>query len=101
MMDAIIAVLSKNALVTALAVTGLMMFVSHLLSKYLTKGKLQSSAIAITLGLVVAYFAGVYTQGTKGVSDIAIFSGFALLCCVDIVQCCCCCCFFSFIAVVY
>ncbi len=37
MMDAIIAVLSKNALVTALAVTGLMMFVSHLLSKYLTK----------------------------------------------------------------
>lgn len=38
MMDAIIAVLSKNALVTALAVTGLMMFVSHLLSKYLTKG---------------------------------------------------------------
>jgi malonate transporter MadM subunit len=29
--------------------------------------------------LVVAYFAGVYTQGTKGVSDIAIFSGFALL----------------------
>ena len=55
------------------------MFVSHLLSKYLTKGKLQSSAIAITLGLVVAYFAGVYTQGTKGISDIAIFSGFALL----------------------
>ena len=40
MMDAIIAVLSKNALVTALAVTGLMMFISHLLSKYLTKGKL-------------------------------------------------------------
>jgi malonate transporter MadM subunit len=78
-METLIAVLSKNALVTALAVTGLMMFVSHLLSKYLTKGKLQSSAIAITLGLVVAYFAGVYTNGTKGISDIAIFSGFALL----------------------
>jgi len=78
-MEDLIAVLSKNALVTALAVTGLMMFVSHLLSKYLTKGKLQSSAIAITLGLVVAYFAGVYTNGTKGISDIAIFSGFALL----------------------
>lgn len=78
-MDTLIAVLTKNALVTALAITGLMMFVSHLLSKYLTKGKLQSSAIAITLGLVVAYFAGVYTHGTKGISDIAIFSGFALL----------------------
>ena len=40
---------------------------------------MQSSAIAITLGLVVAYFACVYTNGTKGISDIAIFSGFALL----------------------
>ncbi|AXQ23883.1 malonate transporter subunit MadM [Acinetobacter wuhouensis] len=78
-MDVLIQVLTKNALVTALAVTGLMMFISHLLSKYLTGGKLQSSAIAITLGLVIAYFAGVYTEGSKGVSDIAIFSGFALL----------------------
>lgn len=78
-MDVLIEVLTKNALITALAVTGLMMFISHLLSKYLTRGKLQSSAIAITLGLMIAYFAGVYTQGTKGVSDIAIFSGFALL----------------------
>lgn len=78
-MDVLIQVLTKNALITALAVTGLMMIVSHLLSKYLTKGKLQSSAIAITMGLAIAYFAGVYTQGTKGISDIAIFSGFALL----------------------
>lgn len=78
-MDVLIQVLTKNALITALAVTGLMMIVSHLLSKYLTKGKLQSSAIAITMGLVIAYFAGVYTQGTKGISDIAIFSGFTLL----------------------
>lgn len=78
-MDVLIQVLTKNALITALAVTGLMMIVSNLLSKYLTKGKLQSSAIAITMGLVIAYFAGVYTQGTKGISDIAIFSGFALL----------------------
>lgn len=78
-MELLVEVLTKNALVTALAITGLMMLVSHLLSKYLTKGKLQGSAIAITLGLVCAYFAGVYTEGTKGVSDIAIFSGFALL----------------------
>lgn len=78
-MEVLVTVLSKNALVTALAVTGLMMFVSHVLSKYLTKGKLQSSAIAIMLGLVVAYFAGVYTHGTKGISDLTIFSGFALL----------------------
>lgn len=78
-MEEIITVFTKNALVAALAVTGLMMYVSHLLSKYLTKGRLQSSAIAITMGLVLAYFAGIYTQGEKGISDIAIFSGFALL----------------------
>ena len=78
-MEAIITVLTKNALVTALALTGLLMYISHLLSKYLTKGKLQGSAIAITLGLVLAYFAGIYTGGEKGVSDIAIFSGFGLL----------------------
>lgn len=78
-MEEIVTVLTKNALVTALAVTGLMMYVSHLLSKYLTKGKLQSSALAITMGLVLAYFAGVYTQGEKGISDIEILGGFALL----------------------
>lgn len=65
-MEEIITVFTKNALVAALAVTGLMMYVSHLLSKYLTKGKLQSSAIAITMGLVLAYFGGIYTQGEKG-----------------------------------
>lgn len=78
-MELIIESLVKNSFVTALAITGLVMFVSQLLSKYLTNNKLQSSAIAITLGLVAAYFAGLYTNGSKGISDIAIFSGFALL----------------------
>lgn len=78
-MELIIQTLTKNGLVTALAITGLVMLLSQGLSKYLTKGKLQSSAIAITLGLVAAYFAGLYTGGSKGISDIAIFGGFALL----------------------
>ena len=78
-MELIIESLVKNSFVTALAITGLVMFISQLLSKYLTNNKLQSSAIAITLGLVAAYFAGLYTNGSKGISDIAIFSGFALL----------------------
>ncbi|MDO5650798.1 MAG: malonate transporter subunit MadM [Moraxella sp.] len=78
-MEVIITVLEKNALVTALAVTGIIMYVSHLFSKYFLKGKVQGSAIAITLGLVLAYFAGLHTGGQKGISDIAIFSGFALL----------------------
>ncbi|AGP50007.1 MULTISPECIES: malonate transporter subunit MadM [unclassified Psychrobacter] len=78
-MDLIIETLTKNAFVTALAVTGLVMLFSQILSKYLTNNKLQSSAIAITLGLIAAYFAGLYTGGEKGISDIELFSGFALL----------------------
>ena len=72
MMDAIIAVLSKCISYCSCR-NGFNDVRFPSTQKYLTKGKLQSSAIAITLGLVVAYFAGVYTQGTKGVSDIAIF----------------------------
>ena len=78
-MDLIIQTLTKNAFVTAIAITGLVMLFSQVLSKYLTKGKLQGSAIAITLGLIAAYFAGIYTNGSKGITDIEIFSGFALL----------------------
>lgn len=79
MIDLLLSALQKNGLVTALAVTALIVYISSLLSKYLTKGKLQGSAIAITLGLVIAYFAGIFTGGSKGISDIAIFSGFSLL----------------------
>ncbi|WP_274572528.1 malonate transporter subunit MadM [Neisseria leonii] len=78
-METLMSILSKNTLVTALAVTGLMMFVSHLLSKYLTRGKLQSSAIAIMLGLILAYIAGTFTGGSKGVADVSVLAGFALL----------------------
>lgn len=78
-MDLLFGVLQKNGLVTAFAATALIVFISSLLSKILTKGKLQGSAIAITLGLVIAYFAGIFTGGSKGISDIAIFSGFSLL----------------------
>lgn len=78
-MDLFLEVLQKNALVTALASTGLLMYLAHLISKHITRNKLPSSAIAIILGLVCAYVAGLFTDGTKGISDIAIFSGFALL----------------------
>lgn len=78
-MDLIIQTLSKNGFVTAAAVTGLIMLISQILSKALTNGKLQGSAIAITLGLMLAYFAGLYTKGTKGIADIEVLSGFALL----------------------
>ena len=69
----------KNPLVTAFAVVGSVTFVSYALSKYLTKGKLNGSSIAILLGLLMAYVGGRMTGGSKGISDISVFAGIGLL----------------------
>jgi malonate transporter MadM subunit len=68
-----------NGLVTAFAVVGLMMLLSGFLSKKLTFGRVQGSAIAILLGLALAYVGGRITGGTKGLADIAFFSGIGVM----------------------
>jgi len=72
-------ILVKNPLVTAFAVVGTVTFVSYALSKYLTKGKLNGSSIAILFGLLMAYVGGRVTGGSKGISDIPVFAGIGLL----------------------
>jgi malonate transporter MadM subunit len=72
-------VLSKNDLVTAFAFIGLLVFVSYRFSYLLTRGRIHGSAIAITLGLVLAYFGGKYTGGSKGLADIPIFAGIGIM----------------------
>lgn len=79
MLDAVVSVLEDLDLLVAFVVVAVIMIVSGWLSKTLTKGRLQASAIAIVLGLVLAYFGGLATGGKKGISDIAIFGGMALL----------------------
>jgi malonate transporter MadM subunit len=49
------------------------------LSKNLTNKKIPAAAIAIILGLVMAYIGGVVTGGEKGIADIKIFSGFGVM----------------------
>ena len=61
MIDAFVNVLIKNGLITAFAFVGLLVWLSYLLSKHLTRGHIHGSAIAITLGLVLAYFGGAAT----------------------------------------
>lgn len=78
-MDVFTSVLEDNGLVFAFAVVGALMLVSGWMSKTLTKGRLQGSAIAIILGLALAYAGGVATGGEKGIGDIAVFSGLAIL----------------------
>lgn len=72
-------VLAANGLLTAFAVVGIAMWLSHALSKYLTLGRIHGSAIAILLGLAAAFFAGLWTGGEKGVADIPMLAGIGLM----------------------
>ena len=76
--DLIFNLLVKNGLLTAFAIVGATMWVSYQLSTRLTRGQLHGSALAIMLGLLAAYMAGVSTGGKHGVVDIKLLSGVGL-----------------------
>lgn len=69
----------KNGLIVAFVAVGIISYVGFLISKYVFKSKIPGAAVSILLGLIVAYFAGLYTGGSKGVADISVFSGMSLL----------------------
>ncbi len=71
--------LTKHSLVTAFAVVGLIVWISSFVSQRLTRGRMHASAIAITIGLLLAYLAGISTGGKKGVADIEWLAGVGLL----------------------
>ena len=71
--------LRENPLVTAFAFVGLIMWISVHLSRWLTFGRVHGSAIAIVIGLILAYWGGIETGGSKGLADLKIFSGIGLM----------------------
>ena len=71
--------INSNSLVFAFAVVGLVMLLSVKLSRYLTFGRVHGSAIAILIGLGLAYWGGLQTGGTKGIADVKIFAGIGLM----------------------
>jgi len=70
---------AQNGLVTAFAVVGLVMLVSMQISKHLTMGRVHGSAIAIVIGLVLAYCGGISSGGHKGLADLSLFGGIGLM----------------------
>ena len=72
-------ILAANSLLTAFAAVGILMWVSGAISKYLTFGRIHGSAIAIMLGLVLAFFGGIATGGEKGVADLPALTGIGLM----------------------
>jgi len=72
-------VFARNGIITAFLFVGIMVWFSYFLSEKLTKGRLHGSAIAIMLGLILAYWGGVITGGNQGLADISFLSGVGIL----------------------
>jgi malonate transporter MadM subunit len=73
-MNIIEKIIDKNGFIFAFFFVGLLMYISYWLSKKLTNNKIPGAAIAIILGLALAFFGG-----KKGISDVPIFAGMAFL----------------------
>jgi len=58
LLQALEGVLIKYSLITAFAVVGFTVWISYVMSERLTRGHLHGSAIAILIGLVLAYAGG-------------------------------------------
>lgn len=68
-----------NGLVSAFLIIGAVTWISYLISDKLTNKRLHGSAIAIVAGLILAYWGGAVTGGSKGIADIKLFSGIGLM----------------------
>ena len=68
-----------NGFVMAFLIVGIISLFSNFVSVKITHERIHNSAIAIFLGLIIAYIGGRITGGTKGISDIAVFAGIGIL----------------------
>lgn len=73
-MEIINAVIGKNGLVFAFLCVGIIMLFSTWVSKYVTNKKIPGVAIAIIIGLSLAFLGD-----EKGISNIPLFAGMAIL----------------------
>jgi malonate transporter MadM subunit len=78
-LDVLAEVFVRNGLVTAFAFVGLTVWISYLISGKITRGRIHGSAIAILLGLVLAYLGGLATGGSQGLADIPILAGVGIM----------------------
>ena len=68
-----------NGLVAAFALVGAVVLLSGQISKHLTFGRVHGSAIAILIGLALAYWGGKVSGGHKGLADLTLFGGIGLM----------------------
>ena len=79
MLESLQRVLAANELITAFTLVGALVWFSYVISDKLTRGHVHGSAIAIALGLVLAWIGGVTAGGSRGLSDVPLLSGIGLM----------------------
>lgn len=79
LLPAIESVLVKYSLITAFAAVGMIVWLSYSVSRRLTHSRLHGSAIAIFVGLLLAYAGGMATGGTRGIADIECLAGIGIM----------------------
>lgn len=77
--DTLAAVLAGNSIITAFVFVGILVWVSYWISGKFTRGRIHGSAIAIAIGLVLAYLGGDLTGGRNGLADVALLGGVGVL----------------------
>jgi malonate transporter MadM subunit len=70
---------ANNGLVASFAIVGLISWLASMASRKLTFGRVHGSAIAILIGLGLAYVGGIWTGGEKGIADVPLFAGIGLM----------------------
>jgi malonate transporter MadM subunit len=79
LMDHLLSFAGDNGLLVAFVFVGLVMALSSWVARNLTRGKVHGSAIAIALGLVLAWAVGADTGGKNGVADYPLLAGVGVL----------------------
>lgn len=72
-------VLTSHSIIVAFVFVGVVVWLSYLLSAKLTRGRIHGSAIAITVGLVLAWIGGTVTGGEQGLADFTLLAGVGVL----------------------
>lgn len=75
----LIKVLTANQLIVAFAIVGIIIWFSYWLSNTFTGGRIHGSAVAIVIGLILAWVGGTRTGGSKGIADIELFAGIGVM----------------------
>ncbi len=78
-MELLLKFLSKNGLLLAFAGTAFIILFSQFFAKNILKNKIPATALAVMIGLVLAYIGGHFTGGKNGIADIPAFAGFNLM----------------------